>query len=252
MSQDVISFCDLDDVLFFSGRKCPEGVAVTPVVFRSSGKGYCFQTPAQQALFGMLRRTTRLIPTTGRTTSWLTRIKLDFVDYKIGSFGGVILAPDGKPVESWRQAMEAGSLTHSKEMEQLRLAAIVESSTRSFDVRVKVQKDFGTALYLSIKHNRRQASEMSELASVLGERLPAGWQMHANGRNMALLPPFIGKRKAVDWVVENTTTGDALLLALGDSLSDVEFMSAADFAFYPAGSQIAGSSVLSYADSFHK
>ena len=249
MSQTVISFCDLDDVLFFSERKCPQGVALKPVVIRSSsGKGYCFQTPAQQALFAMLRRSTRLIPTTGRTSSWLARVQLDFADYKVCSFGGVILAPDSTPVESWRQVMEAASLACQEEMEQLRQAALVESSRRAFDVRVKVQSDFGTRLYLSVKHNRRESSEMAELASVLSGQMPAGWQMHANGRNIALLPPFLGKRKAVNFILEHTTGGDALVFALGDSFSDLEFMSAADFALFPAGSQIAGSPALVSAD----
>jgi hydroxymethylpyrimidine pyrophosphatase-like HAD family hydrolase len=232
-----IAFCDLDDMLFQSRRKS-DGDDLTPVVFQSNGTPISFQTRQQRALFQLLSATTRLIPTTGRGTKWMQRVKLPFSDYAICSFGAVILTPQGTPDPGWHHLI-------SKQVEQCnqgltfyRDLAAAESRRLCIDVRMNTAVDQGLELYVTVKHRQRNAEELAQLAVAIESVLQQGWWLHVNGRNMAICPPFLAKEKAVAYFLSELAGPHDLVLGLGDSLSDVGFMSACDFAVSPVNSQI--------------
>ena len=232
-----IAFCDLDDMLFQSRRKS-DGDDLTPVVFQSNGKPISFQTPAQRALFNMLAASTRLIPTTGRGTKWMQRVKLPFSDYAICSFGGVILDRQGTPDSGWHHLISQQVVQCNQGLTFYRDLVVAEAKRLSVDVRVNVAVDQGLELYVTVKHRHRVAEELAELAKAVRLELEHEWWMHVNGRNMTICPPFLGKEKAVAYFLSELAGPHDLVLGLGDSLSDVGFMSACDFAVSPINSQI--------------
>lgn len=220
----VFSFCDLDDTLFRSGRKAAADDLARAVAFTSKGLPISFQSREQAALYSWLAASSRLIVTTGRSSKWLSRITLPFNDYAICSFGGVILSPDGEPQPDWYSYIQSEVEKTRADLLALRQVCETEASRLCFDVRVKVVKDRGLDLHLSIKHNKRSQDETTSLAVLLREQLPAGWWMHLNGRNMALCPPFLGKDKAVAWFLDHLAGTYGLVLGVGDSLSDLSYM----------------------------
>lgn len=229
----VISLCDLDDSLFQSARKAGNSEGAIPVVRSSSGREIAFQTREQQALSAWLFATSRVIPTTGRSSKWVSRVDLPFADYAICSFGGIILTPEGKPEPRWYSHIENQCRLHQAEMEAL--AAFCRDTVQSlgFDVRVKISTDQGLPLSISLKHNKRDETETAQLAAVIKEHLPPQWWMHLNGRNMAVCPPFLGKDIAVKWFLAELAGPHDLVVSLGDSLSDLVYMTLSDFALVP-------------------
>ena len=75
--------------------------------------------------------------------------------------------------------------------------------------------------------------------SVADGAVPAGWTVHLNGNNLALIPPGISKARAVLHLLERfRASGELLAIGVGDSASDLGFMRLCDLWMTPAGSQI--------------
>ena len=233
----VISLCDLDDSLFQSARKAVNSEGAIPVVRSSSGREIAFQTREQQALSAWLFATTRVIPTTGRSSKWVSRVALPFSDYAICSFGGVILTPEGQPEPRWFAHIEQQCRAYGAEMEALAAICKQEVVRLGYDVRVKISTDQGLPLSISLKHNKRDEAETAALAECIKAHMPTGWWMHLNGRNMAVCPPFLGKDIAVQWFLAEIAGAHDLVVSLGDSLSDLVYMALSDMALVPVKPQ---------------
>src|SRR5262245_14155520 len=89
----VVVFLDLDDTLFQTLPKCPEGGGFAPATHDSSGRPASFMTPRQESLLHLLRGAT-IIPTTARNLAAFRNVLVPFDSFAILDFGGVILLPD--------------------------------------------------------------------------------------------------------------------------------------------------------------
>ena len=237
--QNVIVLLDLDNNIFQSQRKCPDG-DITPVAYKTNGEACGFMTPSQQTFFNWLSATALVIPNTARDTATFKRAHLPFNSYSICSFGGVILQPDGTVEEAWHQliAQEAASVEAFLHEVHAKLVSI--AATRCFDIRARLVADQGLALYISVKHNNHLNHELVELGQAVQEWLPKDWTVHFNDNNLAIFPQFLGKEKASKWLIENRIkpTKEAVIIGSGDSFTDVPFMAQSHFALMPARSQI--------------
>ena len=72
----------------------------------------------------------------------------------------------------------------------------------------------------------------------LADAVPAGWQTHLNANNLAYMPPFLAKERAVAWYRAQRAGAHPFALAIGDSLSDLGFLAACDIAAMPASCQL--------------
>ncbi|MBC7800133.1 MAG: hypothetical protein H7Z10_05890, partial [Gemmatimonadaceae bacterium] len=79
--------------------------------------------------------------------------------------------------------------------------------------------------------------------AALAAALPGldGWTVHANGNNLAYIPPPVSKRRAAEHVIEQARAAapHRPVLGLGDSLSDLAFLALCDWWGAPRDSQIA-------------
>ncbi len=68
----------------------------------------------------------------------------------------------------------------------------------------------------------------------------AGYTHHLNGNNLAVLPPSIGKRAAVAYLLDRLQIdhGELFVVGAGDSLTDTPFLSLCHAAVIPTRSQI--------------
>ena len=230
-----IVFSDLDDTLFQTMRKCPDGgdrLKVMSHLADGSPSGY--STPRQQALLGWLS-SGHVIPVTARSTVVLARV--DIVQAPaICSNGGCILLEDGGLDLLWHNRL-AEEARHDHPVHEVHRSVTETLDERMFRHWVVVEN--GLPLYIVIKSNAGAAAELAELAERHRHLIPTTWRRHANGNNLAYMPAWLNKRHAVGYVIEKIRAAepDRLILGVGDSLSDVGFMDLCDYAMAPTGSQ---------------
>ncbi len=234
-----IVLTDLDGVHIQPPRECPPGVELTVGAVNKNGEPSSYSTPKQLAFLNFLLTAGMVVPVTARETASFKRVKLPFHGYAICSFGGVILTGEGTPEPRWHEhisreaGLEKGNLASLKGL-------VEEASIRlSIDVRATIVKDAGNDLYLNCKHNHGDVEQLSQIASLLKAALPNGWTMHFNGNNLAAMPPFLGKDKAVVFFLKELAPPYISVVGLGDSLSDLCFMELCDYVVCPGRSQIA-------------
>src|SRR5262245_40812091 len=97
----LVVFLDLDDTLFQTRPKCPDGEPLHLAAFRRDGEALSFMTARQRALFDWLSATASVVPTTARNRDAFRRVRLPFTGPAILDFGGVVLQPDGTPDPVW-------------------------------------------------------------------------------------------------------------------------------------------------------
>ena len=239
-----IALVDLDDTLFQTRRKCPPDIAevdLVPMAFDRKGQGASFATPRQMAWIEWLRRGTLLVPVTGRSFDALGRVDLAF-DYGVAAHGGVVLRQGQRPCPQWQ-----ARIAKAAEAERSGLAHIAErfaslAGSRGAQVRVRILEEFGTPLYVVAKHNDpAREDELHALAGEVADSVPPGWTRHINGNNVAYLPPHLGKRQAVEHLLDELRALHPGLpvIGLGDSVTDAAFMALCDFAMIPGRSQLA-------------
>ncbi len=240
----VIALVDLDDTLFQTQRKCPPEIAadrLTPLGFARDGAPLSFATPRQKHFIDWLADTTLLIPVTARSRDALARAHIPY-RAAICAHGGVILRDCGTADPGWADTMRAGAAAHATTLARLGDAITAAAQARLEPVSVRVLAEEGFPLYVLAKHDHADADA---LAAVLDDAVPcapAGWTVHSNGNNIALLPPYLGKEKAVAALLPQLRTNhpDSPVIGIGDSLTDAPFMRLCDFAMLPTAAQLAG------------
>ena len=234
LRQRIYVFTDLDDTLFQTRRKCPSEQGLKEAATDRHGQALSFFTPPQQAWLELLGPAT-VIPVTGRNTAALERVNLDFSSYRIPSHGALVLGPGGAPEPEWlagiREQIEPWEALMSQV--QARLQAFI--AHRTLDARCRLIEDQGLAVYISVKGDEAALDALAEEASAL-------WgpeKIHRNGQNLALLPPYACKRRAVAYVMQRLAGQHSpLFVGIGDSLSDLPFLKLCHYAVIPGGSQI--------------
>jgi hypothetical protein len=239
MTGGPLVFVDLDDTLFCSRRKTPDENA-EPIAYRADGVALSFMTGRQRSFFEWLSRDAVLVPTTGRNAAALGRVRLRFTDHAICSFGGLMLRPDDSPEPRWRAHIEQEARAALPQLGALLEMIRIEASRAGIDVRARSITDDGLELYLSIKHNADDAAALAALVPFVERHLPAGWRLGLNDNNLAVLPGFLGKEKAVAWYLEHLAAPHAFVLGAGDSFSDAPFLALCDYVLTPAQSQLFG------------
>lgn len=270
----VYVFTDLDDTLFQTLDKARARASDGPLTVAATdraGAALSFQAPDQAALLGLFGGAT-LIPVTGRNQPALARVAVPrFDSYRITSHGALIYGPDGLPLQAVAAAVraQAGQLAPVFAALLRRLAltpgihlytdagtgtgpaagsavAPIPNPATESGVRVRMIEDAGLPVYLSLKAPTAAGlPPLSMLQSVLQASVPdpadaAGWRIHHNGHNAALLPPYACKAQAVRTLMQRLRAEDpdAVFIGLGDSLSDLPYLTLCDFAVTPRQSQI--------------
>jgi hypothetical protein len=232
----ICCFADVDDSLITSTRQCPiEGSVVAAI--DGEGRVCGWLTPKQKTFLALLGEPVDMVLTTARSSKGVSQLKLPIAGYAICSFGGVILQPDGKPVPAFYQLAAAESACCNESLLALGLEVVSLAQADEIDVRVRVVEDMGLKLFLSVKHNQRNLQELHRLRDSISARLPAGWKLHANGNFIALLPAWLAKEVAVRWFMNNLLPRNVLTIGIGDSLTDLPFMSLCDIALMPTDAQ---------------
>ena len=230
---------DLDDTLFQTRRKVAhvpqEDLAVLSRLADGRPSGYA--TPVQRALLALLEGAT-LVPVTARSRGALGRTTV-MARPAVCANGGCILDAAGEPDREWHALLgERAARAGAGVAETF---ALVDAACAGLDVRRWVVAEEDLSLYVVVKDNAGEGRALEALVDgPLAHALPEGWRVHLNGNNLALSPPWLGKRDAVAHLLPRLVgqRSDVPVIGLGDSLSDAGFMDLCHYALAPTGSQL--------------
>jgi HAD superfamily hydrolase (TIGR01484 family) len=235
MARTVI-FTDLDDTLIQTQGKVPEHALTLLGATDKNGYPLSFFTQSQKMMLGLFEKSGAIIiPVTGRNTDALNRVVYEFDNYRAVSHGAVVLKDKelicdnwlneiGKELDEWRELMQICNLEIQQTIDSNQL-----------DARTRVIIDQNVPAYISIK-GKEDALSFIKGNNRFGDK----FRRHENGRNHALLPPYASKKKAVEYIMKRLELDvNDLIVGVGDSLSDLEFMQSCQFAMLPNNSQIA-------------
>lgn len=232
---------DLDDTLFQSRRKCPPDVADSDLVLAAEAKGgnHSYMTPAQTVFVDWLISTSSIIPVTARSSSALKGVQIGFREGAIITNGLQIILRDGGPDPEWQSLMTAELTPHQDTLKALLAAGRRDAEAKGLDTRSLICGENGLLGYTIFKQNDGNGEALADI-QFDGFDL-TGWTRHHNANNLALLPPVLSKKRAVDYLIAKVRKSAPAtpILGLGDSLSDVPFLQSCDWWGMPVGSQIA-------------
>lgn len=245
-SHRVIAFTDLDDTLFASLKE-EDNYFHVPATVDANGQPYAYASAQQQTLLSMfVKLGSIIIPVTGRRTdSLLNCLHPDIINapFSIVSHGAVVLDGKHKLLPEWNQFVEDNFdlLLWKKKLKKLYKKLYTDESSLMDGVRVRLIFDQELITYICIKIQKDNdyPERSEEVRGKLTSLLADGMALHGNGRNFALLPPYASKRLAVNFLRNHMSiTSSDTTFGLGDSDSDLPFMSDSDFLIIPNKSQI--------------
>jgi hydroxymethylpyrimidine pyrophosphatase-like HAD family hydrolase len=242
-----ILFTDLDDTLFQSHRKAPPGDRWLTQAYLSDGSPVSFSSPQQQSVLEMFQHEMTIIPVTARNYDAYRRVNINFTAEAVLNYGGVILNSDGTPDESWLKSSRTNS-RDSEEVLHLWMAMLeAECESKSLDLRVRIISDFGIPFYLVAKSKSGNVAVVQAGGEFckrikLMKPLQNNVFIHTNHNNLALIPKWLNKRHAVEFLCDRYTKrhSNVLSFGMGDSLVDLGFMGICDYSIIPSASQIFG------------
>lgn len=228
-------FVDLDDTLFRSKRKAV-GELGRLVATKRDGSPYSYISPQAERFFDWLRRADRVIPNTARTIAEIKRVDLPFTDYRICALGGAILDPNEQLDAQWDGIVRDGLA--ALELNPSTLAARLEPAVSEVGAVVRVVREAGREVYLSIRHPARNDAALAEVAPRVAALIGADYRLRQATSDLVVRPRCIGKEVAQAWLRTNRLEAGALAIGVGDRLDDADFMGACDFAVTPPTSDI--------------
>ncbi len=238
-----ITLVDLDDTLFQTLRKCPPSVPIeqlTPIGVKADGSPVSYATRQQMQFIHLLSETTYFVPVTARSHDALRRVRLDY-GQAVCAHGGMILDCDGAIDAEWDRFIRTQAAQYGATINSLAMALCSAAQAANLPVHAHVQMEGDIALYPLARHRNADEVALNRVADAVSGQLPADWTDHRNSNAVAFLPPFLGKHHAVARILPGIRARfpDAMVIGIGDSITDAPFMSLCDFAMTPTASQLA-------------
>lgn len=235
-----IVFVDLDDTMFQTKAKCPPHVAESDLFIAATAKmgKHSYMTPSQKHLFDWLVETADLVPVTMRSLNAFNGIHVDFPAGAILANGQVIIGPDGEADANWTSIMNADLSTVAGTLKELLEQGRRSCASLGIDARSLIVGHDGVLGYVVFKDNAGSGERLAEID--FGMDL-TGWTRHHNGNNLAIVPPSLSKKRAVQHFIDAARAAQPHrpVIGFGDSVTDIPFLQLCDMWGMPARSQIA-------------
>lgn len=239
-----VIFVDLDDTLFQSLFKNSTDESLEPVATYKNGEPCSYSTNKQRALYQLIDSNMIVIPATARDLDAVRRVNLQFNNYVICNFGGVVLTPSGVVDTDWLNSTQKKITEHIWLLLQLEESIIEFCQNNSIPTRMRIVQDLGYSFYLNLKDPEKNLDRIDIIQRTIVEpwvyRYAEYFFIHRNSNNLAIVPKPINKSEAVKHVTNilKNQYEQLLTFGMGDSISDAEFMLACDYSLIPNNSQL--------------
>lgn len=232
---------DLDDTLFQTEAKCPPGLHGQLVLAAPARNGrHSHMTPVQDAFVAWLLASAEVVPVTARGTASYRAVAIPFAHAAIVANGAAVLHPGGEQDPAWQALMQAELAPFASRLDALVRDGQAAALRLGLSVRAWTEDEDGLKTFAVFKENGDTGGTgLVGLAGALAA--PDGWVLHVNGNNLAYIPPPVSKRRAAAHVIARARAAEPHrpVLGLGDSVSDLAFLSLCDWWGAPRNSQIA-------------
>jgi len=233
MPNRIFFFSDIDDTLIQTRRKTNfTRDTVVGGYTKDGDENSFFYKGTKLFIDTIIEAGITFIPTTARNIDSYNRTVLasdKSIRYAILNFGGVILI-DGEIDRVWQNKI-ADEYSQILSMQEIYTTIQKELKRTNEELVIKVIDDF----YLSIynKFNLNNKGVLDSVRAILNEFLSENrdFYLYENDNSFAILPNCLNKKFAVEYLIERYTP--ILTLGAGDNISDLDFMSLADFKIVP-------------------
>ncbi|MBY3157232.1 hypothetical protein HFO56_33445 [Rhizobium laguerreae] len=235
-----IVFTDIDDTLCQNERHVADAAREGLVSISRAMLHNTCMTVKQQNLLRWLVQTTELVPVTARGIADFSDIDIDFGgSHRIVANGAVILDRDGRHDEGWARLMAEQMAPYQEQFDQIVKTIENFCSAWGHDVESRITSERGMSISALFHTKEGDRGNESALALIRDGVENRGWHTHLNGNTLAFTPPPVSKRRAVEHLLGRIEGArHRPVIGMGDSLSDLGFMSQCDFLSIPRGSQI--------------
>lgn len=241
-----IVFTDIDDTICQNERHVAESAREGLVLISRTMRHATCMTVKQQNMLRWLVQTTQLIPVTARGTADFSDIDIDFgtAEHRIVANGAVILDRDGRHDEAWARVMAEEMAPYQEQFAEI--VATIDSfcSVWGHTVDSRITSEHGMSISALFHAKEGSQGDESALTIIRDGVENRGWHTHLNGNTLAFTPPPVSKRRAVEHLLGRIEGArHRPVIGMGDSLSDLDFMTQCDFLSIPRGSQISSAFV---------
>ena len=237
-------FVDLDDTLFHSHNKRSPDTDSKPMAFLQDGSAISFANAKQQNMLKFWQQNYVMIPVTARNLNAFKRVAIEFVHGAVINYGGTVLLADGSIDDVWRQQSEAHAQSSQHTLQCVAdFLSTFAATLPHAEFSIRTIRDDGIDFYCLLKSKTGNLSDVALAAAALSDFVQqqglAAYQIHHNGNNLAIMPPWLNKRHGVRYLLSQwQQTGEVVSFGMGDSVIDLGFMSECDYLLVPNPSQI--------------
>ena len=234
-NKKAIMFIDLDDTIFQTKRKNQNGIIA--VTEHQNPNTVSYMTRAQEIFTDIFFSypDLEIIPVTARNKEQYFRTSISKdkrVKNYVTCFGSDINNNQNID-EEWSLIVKEKYLAMTLKLNDL-LENIMDIADDNFNIHISDNN------YIVIKNKSKDidiyASQNDQLKASLAKILNKEYFIHFNSNHLAIVPQFVNKRHAVEYLINKLSP--ELTIGAGDSISDYSFMSLCDYKIIPSNSQI--------------
>lgn len=238
MNTRPLIFVDLDDTLFQTHRKSKPTPSYKIATTDKAGEPLSYMVPKQQIFVNWLLESADVIPVTARSVEALQRVHIDFKHGAICSHGGTILDDNKEVDQEWLVIQQKATVDLEHLLNDLP-KALLDYAKPLGSIRTWTVEENGSKIYTVAKQNDPEPLFLSKIIHHLPPDVLEHCYVHINGNNLAIIPKFVSKQKAVEFFINKyDPKRERAILGWGDSLSDAGFLGCCDWFGMPQNSQL--------------
>lgn len=238
----ILCLTDLDDTLFNSERKSNENNRSSVGWFNIDGSIGGYLSKEQELFWSWINNTTTVCPITARRANAFSRVNLKFSSWQAYDFGLVILKNNKEDLlwqEKQIEKIKADQHDFIKLKSSLKEMLFDGFALRNnFNITEEVVNNY--CVYINIKNKNKNTITLQKLFLLLDSFLDKNvFKLIFNDNNLSILPKWLDKKEAAQYIIEEAQKEEyELFIGIGDSISDLGFMTICDWAIMPKVSQI--------------
>lgn len=238
MNPKPLIFVDLDDTLFQTHRKSTPTPLHKLATTDKDGQPLSYMLPKQQIFVNWLLASAEVIPVTARSVEALSRVQIPFEYGAVCSHGGTIIGADHQVDQEWL-ALQTQAMTEINQLLDDLPTALLDYAKPFGSIRTWTVEENGGKIYTVAKQNDPEPLFLSKIVAHLPAEVLEHCYVHINSNNLAIIPKFVSKQKAVEFFINKyDPKRERAILGWGDSLSDAGFLACCDWFGMPKNSQL--------------